>query len=237
MQGALDDFLSAGQALSVFGTTNPAVMRWRSMAGLAAHALGDTRLASDLIDQELHLAHAFDRSPDIGAALRAKATLASGARRESLLRESLAMLENADSALDLAATLCCLGVEIRRGGQRTRSREPLSRAMDIAHRNGAVALARRAREELLASGAKPRRPTMTGVGSLTPTELRVAGLAAEGLTNPEIAVKLYLAKSTVAWHLRHIFLKLNIESRNDLVRVFAKDLATDNGPLELRTVG
>lgn len=234
MQAALDDFLAAGRALSAFGTVNPAVLRWRSMAGLAAHALGDTQLASDLIDQELHLADAFGLPQDIGAALRAKALTASGPRRESLLRESLSVLECAGNALDLAETLFCLGAEIRRRGQRTQAREPLSRAMDVAHRCGARALETLVREELLATGAKPRRPTMTGVESLTPTERRVAALAAEGLTNPEIAIRLYLAKSTIAWHLRHVFLKLGIESRGDLVHVLQTDVAE---PAQLLTVG
>lgn len=234
MQAALDDFLAAGRALSAFGTVNPAVLRWRSMAGLAAHALGDTQLASDLIDQELHLADAFGLAQDIGAALRAKAVITSGPRRESLLRESLSVLEGAGNAVDLAETLFCLGAEIRRRGQRTQAREPLSRAMDVAHRCGARALEARVREELLATGAKPRRPTMTGVESLTPTERRVATLAAEGLTNPEIAVRLYLAKSTIAWHLRHVFLKLGIESRGDLVDVLQTDLNAE--PDQLLTV-
>lgn len=236
MQAALDDFLAAGRALSVFGTVNPAVLRWRSMAGLAAHALGDSQMASDLIDQELHLADAFGLPEEIGAALRAKAALATGSRRESLLRESLSVLETGANALDLAETLCCLGAEIRRTGQRTRAREPLSRAMDLAYRCGARALETRAREELLASGAKPRRPAVTGIESLTPTERRVAALAAEGLTNPEIAVKLYLAKSTIAWHLRHVFLKLGIESRNELLGVVVPGCNAD-GPPELLTVG
>lgn len=216
MQGALEEFMAAGQALSVFGTTNPAVLRWRTMAGLSAKALGGCELAADLIDQELRLAESYHLNCEIGAALRAKAALASGRRRESLLYESLKLLEDSGGALDLAETLYCLGAHIRRSGQRVQARKPLSQAMDIAHRNGALAIVRRARQELLASGAKPRRPTTSGVESLTPTERRIAAMAAEGRTNPEIAESLFLAKSTVAWHLRHIFLKLHIDSRSDL---------------------
>lgn len=239
MQAALSNFLAAGSTLSVFGTANPAVMRWRTMAGLAAKAVGDLELAAELIDQGLRLAQAFGLNQEIGAAMRAKAALMTGPERQHLLQESLASLEEAGNALDLAETLCELGAEVRRSGQRVRSRELLSRAMDIAYRNGALAVVNRAREELLASGARPRRPLITGIGSLTPTEQRVAGLAAEGLTNPEIAERLYLAKSTVAWHLRHIFLKLHIESRGDLSRVYERNyelVSGDSSAAMLRVV-
>lgn len=223
MQAALTNFLAAGRTLSVFGTSNPAVMRWRTMAGLAAKAIGDLDLAAELIDQGLRLAEAFGISHEIGAALRAKAALVTGAERQTLLQQSLAVLEESGNALDLAETLCELGAEVRRSGQRVRSRELLSRAMDIAYRNGALSVVNRAREELLASGARPRRPLISGVGSLTPTEQRVAALAADGLTNPAIAERLYLAKSTVAWHLRHVFLKLHIDSRGELSRFYDRD--------------
>lgn len=223
MQSALSNFLAAGGTLTVFGTTNPSVMRWRTMAGLAAKALGDLELATEHINHGLRLAQAFGIKQEVGAALRAKAALTTGSERRRLLKQSLTTLEDSGNALDLAETLCELGGEVRRSGQRVRSRELLTRAMDIAYRNGALALVKRAREELLASGARPRRPVTTGVGSLTPTERRVAGLAAKGLTNPEIAERLYLAKSTVAWHLRHVFLKLDIDSRSDLSRVYGLD--------------
>jgi DNA-binding CsgD family transcriptional regulator len=224
-RGALEDFLAAGRALSVFGTTNPSVLRWRSMAGVAAKAVGDLELATNLVGQELDLAYAFGLRREIGAALRAKAALVSGQARIDLLQESLAELELAGNALDLSETLCSLGGALRRAGHRVQSREPLSRALDLAHRNGALAVAKRAHDELLASGAKPRRQSVSGIDSLTPAERRIAGLAAQGLTNRAIAEALFLARSTVAWHLRRVFSKLEIDSRTDLGTLMTLDAA------------
>jgi DNA-binding CsgD family transcriptional regulator len=69
---------------------------------------------------------------------------------------------------------------------------------------------------LKTAGARPRRPSVTGVESLTPTELRVAGLAAEGNSNREIAEQTFVSRNTVAWHLRNIYRKLQVESREQL---------------------
>jgi DNA-binding CsgD family transcriptional regulator len=87
----------------------------------------------------------------------------------------------------------------------------------MAFRCGAELLAQRAREELLASGAHPRRTRLTGPDSLTPSELRVAQLAAAGRTNREIANQLFLTRRTVETHLTHAYQKLEITSRGDLV--------------------
>ena len=77
-------------------------------------------------------------------------------------------------------------------------------------------LARRAREELLAAGARPRRHVLTGPGSLTAAEARVARLAAEGHTNRAIAERLYVTERTVETHLTRAFDKLEISSRTAL---------------------
>ena len=73
------------------------------------------------------------------------------------------------------------------------------------------------REELAAAGGRPRRSVLTGLGSLTPTELRVAQLAAQGMSNSGIAEQTFVSRSTAAWHLQNIYRKLAIESREQLV--------------------
>jgi DNA-binding CsgD family transcriptional regulator len=88
--------------------------------------------------------------------------------------------------------------------------------MDVAHHCGAAPLARRAREELLAAGARPRRMTSTGAEALTPSELRVARMAAEGMTNREIAQALFVTLRTVQVHLSHAYGKLGVEGRGTL---------------------
>jgi DNA-binding CsgD family transcriptional regulator len=77
-----------------------------------------------------------------------------------------------------------------------------------------------AREELLASGARPRRAALTGIAPLTPSELRVARLAAEGLKNREIAEALFVSRKTVDYHLHHIYEKLDV-ARDGLAEALA----------------
>ncbi|HVE68830.1 MAG TPA: helix-turn-helix transcriptional regulator, partial [Solirubrobacteraceae bacterium] len=95
--------------------------------------------------------------------------------------------------------------------------DELRLALDLAHRCGASALVDRAREELAAAGARPRRPQLSGLESLTASERRVAELAASGSTNREIAQALFVTVKTVEWHLRNTYLKLGIASRRELV--------------------
>ena len=77
------------------------------------------------------------------------------------------------------------------------AREPLRRALDIAHRCGGAALAARARASLVGAGGRPRRAALTGPEALTASELRVARRAADGLSNPEIAQELWVTRRTV----------------------------------------
>jgi len=81
-------------------------------------------------------------------------------------------------------------------------------------------LARRAHDELRATGARPRRTALAGVDALTPAEHRVATLAAGGHSNRAIAEQLYVTQRTVETHLTHIFQKLDVTSRADLSRHF-----------------
>lgn len=93
--------------------------------------------------------------------------------------------------------------------------------MELAHQCGAAPLAERAHEELLATGARPRRVMRTGVDALTPSERRVARMAAEGMTNREIAQALFVTLRTVQVHLTHTYQKLAISSREDLPAALA----------------
>jgi DNA-binding CsgD family transcriptional regulator len=86
----------------------------------------------------------------------------------------------------------------------------------MAHRFGAVALAEESRAELIASGARPRRPATRGVDALTPGERRVAGMAASGMSNREIAEDLFVTPKAVQWHLRNAYRKLGIAGRGEL---------------------
>jgi DNA-binding NarL/FixJ family response regulator len=102
----------------------------------------------------------------------------------------------------------------------------LREALEIAHGLGALAVAERARDELSASGAKPRREALKGREALTPSELRVALMAAEGRTNRKIAEDLFVTVRTVEFHLSRAYDKLEIGSRAELGSALEADSAS-----------
>jgi DNA-binding NarL/FixJ family response regulator len=115
-----------------------------------------------------------------------------------------------------AQTQLATGAALRRAGKTVEARDALRLALDLAHRCGATALEQEALAELRAAGGRPRRPLTSGAGSLTPSERRVAELAAAGSLNREIADTLFVTISTVEFHLRRAFRKLGITSRTQL---------------------
>ena len=154
----------------------------------------------------------------LGVALRVAGSARGGDAGLRLLGESVAALRGSPALLERAHSLAELGAALRRSGGRAAAREPLAEALDLAARCGARPLAARAREELKATGARPRRAWRTGVEALTPSELRVARLAAEGRSNREIAHELYVTLKTIEGHLARAYAKLGIEGRGQLPR-------------------
>lgn len=132
------------------------------------------------------------------------------------LKASVACLQQTPMRLEHARALCELGAHLRRAGERTAARDPLRRALGIAHACGARPLAERAREELLLSGGRPRRNAQTGRDALTAAELRVARLVAKGRTNRQIAQDLFITTKTAEGHLAGVFMKLDIHHRHDV---------------------
>jgi DNA-binding CsgD family transcriptional regulator len=159
----------------------------------------------------------------MGIALRAVGLCAAADGELRHLRESVEVLAGTGAELEHARSLVELGAAIRRLGTRAQAREPLREGMELAHRCGAAPLVEQAREELLATGARPRRIVRTGIAALTPSELRVAHMAAEGLTNREIAQALFVTQRTVEGHLTHAFQKLDIASRGQLAERLAAE--------------
>src|SRR5439155_8927346 len=122
-----------------------------------------------------------------------------------------------------AQALVDLGAALRRSGKRAAAREPLRRGLDLARECGATALARRADQELVMAGARPRRRAFRGIESLTAAERRVATMAAEGMANRDIAQALFVTVRTVENHLARVYPKLDVHSRTDLPTALAKD--------------
>jgi DNA-binding CsgD family transcriptional regulator len=126
------------------------------------------------------------------------------------------VIQDSPALLERARSITELGAALRRANQRAKARELLQKGLDLANRCGARPLQERALAELVATGARPRRLTVSGRDSLTPSELRVAELATEGQTNREIAQRLFVTQKTVETHLGHVFRKLGLESRAQL---------------------
>jgi DNA-binding CsgD family transcriptional regulator len=208
---ALGVALELGRLLEeTYGRTGRGYHQWRVTAAFGAARSGDAELAMRLCAEELELACAGNRPREIGAALRAQALLEPGEAQIGLLGRAVETLERSESTLELLRALVDYGGALRRAGRRQDAREPLRRALDVASARGATALASRARDELLAAGARPRRTALGGVEALTPSELRVARLAADGLRNREIAEALFVSGKTIDYHLRHVYQKLDV---------------------------
>jgi DNA-binding CsgD family transcriptional regulator len=221
VDAAIADLRTCQHIQEALPLANPNVLAWRSALALALPATARDE-ASALIDAELSQARAVGQPRAIGVALRAHALLAERSHSIELLCEAVAVLERSPARLDHTRTLADLGATLRRSGHRREARAPLSQALELAHRAGATALAARARDELQAAGARPRRLARTGLDALTPAERRTAHMAAAGMTNREIAQALFITMNTVATHLSHVYQKLDITSRNDLTRAPAE---------------
>ena len=224
-QSALADFVECGRRQAAARAPNPAVRAWRSGAALAAVALDDLERASRLAAEEVELARSFGAPATLGAAHRAAGLAARGDESLEHLRDAVETLEDSAARLDRAHALTDLGAALRRAGKRSDAQDVLRQALDVAYRCGALATAERARSELTAAGARPRRAALTGFDALTASERRVAELAVEGLTNREIAQALFVTVKTVEWHLGNTYGKLGIGSRHEL-KAAAGDLAT-----------
>jgi DNA-binding CsgD family transcriptional regulator len=116
----------------------------------------------------------------------------------------------------LARAQLLYGEWLRRANRRTDARVQLGAAHDFFIRVGADGFAGRAARELVATGATPRRRTDDTRAQLTAQEAQIATLARDGHTNPEIGAQLFLSPRTVEWHLRKVFMKLEIGSRREL---------------------
>jgi DNA-binding CsgD family transcriptional regulator len=130
--------------------------------------------------------------------------------------DALAWHERQPNAFERGRTLFCFGELLRRKKRRADARTRLRAALADFEEVGAEIWAERARRELGASGERARRRTPDTRDELTPQEVQVAGLVAEGLTNREIAARLFLSPKTIETHIRHAFQKLGVRSRTEL---------------------
>jgi DNA-binding CsgD family transcriptional regulator len=212
---ALQDFLACGERCARLGIVLP-VWPWRPAAAVAYACLGRTGEGRELARAEVALARAVERPRALGVALRAEGLVEAGDHGLALLAEAVSVLERSPAPVELARALTDYGAALRRAGQRGQARVPLERGLDLAHHLGARRIAGQARAELIAAGAKPRRDAITGRDALTASELRVARLAAEGMSNREIAQALFITAKTASVHLSRVYRKLDVTRRDQL---------------------
>jgi DNA-binding CsgD family transcriptional regulator len=236
-ESALADFLEAGRRLEALGMVNPAIAAWRSGAALALAALGDAAQASQLAGEELALAKQFGAPRALGVAQRVAGLVTPGEPGRRLLRRAVATLAESSAPLEHARALVDLGGALRRANRKADARSLLTSGLELAQRCGACALAERAIDELSAAGARrPRRLQLEGRDALTPSELRIARLAAGGKTNREIAQLLFLTIKTVEGHLRQAYRKLGVGGRPELAARLGSDAGDERGGEESQQV-
>jgi DNA-binding CsgD family transcriptional regulator len=223
-EGHAEDALQTADELerTLCWIVNPAAGPWRLFKAQALDLLERHDEALELAEAELELARRFGAPDTVGIALRVLGTLEREAGLDHL-REAADVLAESSARLEHAKTLAALGGTLRRSGSRSEAREPLREALDLAERCGARALAERARDELSATGARPRRTPRHGIDALTASELRIARLAADGRSNREIAQALFVTIRTVEMHLTHAYQKLEIASRKQLAHALGTE--------------
>jgi DNA-binding CsgD family transcriptional regulator len=212
----VEELLQVGETARLVPYDNPSGVPWRSWAAEGLRRLGRNEEARALAEEELALARRWGDPHAIGASLRVLGLVEGGKTGIELLREAVELLAGSEARLEHAHALVDLGAALRRANQRTEARERLREGVDLARTVGALGLAERANDELAATGARPRRVIQTGLDALTASERRVAQLAADGMSNKEIAQTLFVTIKTVEVHLSHAYRKLEISSRAQL---------------------
>ncbi|MCZ7436906.1 AAA family ATPase [Micromonospora sp. WMMC241] len=173
--------------------------------------LGDGRVASRVV------------------AARVAALLAPEPDLDEAFAAALARCDGADAPLERARTLFDHGQRLRRAKRRRDARVQLHAALRLFETAGAQGWARRCRAEIDATGRRAPAPDDRGVDRLTSQERQIALHVADGLTNREIATRIFLSPKTVEYHLGNVYRKLQLRSRSDLIRHLARLSSSEPG--------
>ncbi|MEU5185613.1 LuxR family transcriptional regulator [Streptomyces klenkii] len=211
---ALEYVLDWGRSAERAEWRNPALVPWRSWAAGLHHRLGQTRKAHDLADEEYERAVAWGTPVVIGRARRVKGAITEGERGIELLRESAALLQGSVNAMEAARTELLLGRRLLAAGRGAEAEERLGRARDRALACGVPWIAEVASRELAGPAGSGQQPV--AVSALTRAERRVAGLAAHGVPNKNIAERLEVSSRAVEKHLTSAYRKLKVAGRAEL---------------------
>ncbi|MCW2688389.1 MAG: LuxR family transcriptional regulator fused with ATPase domain, partial [Mycobacterium sp.] len=196
----------------------------------AASRTGDVALAKAALEWVSERARVTPTDWALGIEARVRALLSQGDVADSLYRESIAHLGRIRARPQLARGHLLYGEWLRRERRRSDARAQLRIAHDMLDTMGIEAFAERARRELAATGETARKRSVETTLGLTAQEALIAQLARDGLSNPEIGARLFISPRTVKYHLRKVFIKLDITSRNQLDRVLPGDPSTVRRP-------
>jgi DNA-binding CsgD family transcriptional regulator len=202
---------------------HPYVSAWAlpELIAAAAHT-GQTRIARDGLDLLAERTRAGGTEEGLGVEARCRALLSKGDAAEACHREAIGRLGPTRLRPDLARAHLLYGEWLRRERRRGEAREQLRTAWEMLDEIGMEGFAERARRELLATGETAGKRAVQAARSgttLTSQEAQVAKLARDGLSNPEIAARLFISARTVQYHLGKVFTKLGISSRGQLHQV------------------
>jgi DNA-binding CsgD family transcriptional regulator len=158
----------------------------------------------------------------IARARRAEALLAEDAAAPALFEQALVAHAQTPDVFEQARTHLAYGERLRRSRGRVLARAQLRAALETFEKLGAAPWAERARTELAATGETLRRRDPSTLDELTPQELQIALLLSTGKTTRQAAAALFLSPKTIEYHLRHVYLKLGIHSREELAGALSK---------------
>lgn len=216
-----EDLLSCGRRLAHHGMRFPGFVPWRAHAARAALALGQAEDAARLAEEDLSAATRWGAARPLGTALTTIGLVREDDEAERSLTKAITTLSASPARLQLATALTELGSLQSRHGQSEKAIETLRQAVELSEHCGARPLARRAAEELRSS-RRALTPAKDNEHGLTRQENRIAVMAAQGLTNREIATALHLTRRTVELHLSGAYRKLGIPGRAELGGALAK---------------
>jgi len=185
----------------------------------AATRTGVPRHTVRALDRLSEMTRASGTDWALGIEARSRALLTDGDGAEIFYRESVDRLGRARIRVELGRAQLLYGEWLRRRRRTREARDRLRSAYEIFDSIGAEAFAERARIELRAAGGQARERAVEATDALTPQEALIARLAGQGASNPEIAARLFISRATVAYHLRKVFVKLDVTSRDQLARV------------------
>jgi DNA-binding CsgD family transcriptional regulator len=184
----------------------------------AAVRSGEPQLASGSLERIAETTRAAGTDWGLGIEARCRALLTQGDEADGLYREAIERFRRTHIRVQLARTHLLYGEWLRRERRRLDARAQLRTAFEMFNAMGIEAFAARAERELLATGERARKRVVETRDDLTPQETQIARLAGEGLSNAAIGARLFISPHTVAYHLRKVFAKLDIGSRNQLAR-------------------